>query len=127
MHSLLTNRPEPVRMCMTKLERISEMADEILEQLPDDEAEVYTLTDENGKDEQFQLIGTLELDGKTYYAMTSVEEESDEYVILRVETEEDDETVLVTIDDDEEFDRVADRFDDILFDEIDYDEETGEN
>ena len=103
------------------------MADEILEQLPDDEAEVYTLTDENGKDEQFQLIGTLELDGKTYYAMTSVEEESDEYVILRVETEEDDETVLVTIDDDEEFDRVADRFDDILFDEIDYDEETGEN
>lgn len=88
--------------------------------------EIYTLTDEEtGKEEQFELIGSCEVDGNTYYAMTSVESESDEYVILRVE-EADGETTLVTIDDDDEFDQVADVFDDELFSEVDYDENTEE-
>ena len=41
---------------------------------------------------------------------------------LSVETDEKGEEVLVTIDDDDEFDRVADYFEDELFDTIDYDE-----
>ena len=32
------------------------------------------------------------------------------------------EEILVTIDDDDEFDRVADFFNDMLFDEVDYDD-----
>ncbi len=88
------------------------------------EAEIFTLTDEDtGKQEQFELVGTCESDGQTYYALVSVENESDEYVILKV-TEADGETVLVTIDDDEEFDRIADIFDDELFADIDYDQES---
>ena len=87
------------------------------------EIDVYTLTDEEGNEKQFELIGEAEIDGKTYYALTELDDDynqvSEEYVILRLEVEEG-EDVLVSIDDDEEFDRVADFFDD-QFSDIDYD------
>ena len=54
--------------------------------------------------------------------MTPVDEDTDEYVILRVDEEDGDDITLVTVDDDDEFDRVADEFEDKLFGEIDYDE-----
>ena len=86
------------------------MADEIFE------SEVYTLTDDNGVESDFELIGTVELEGVTYYALIPYTEdedaEVDEYIVLRGEKDENGEDVLVSIDDDEEFDRVADIFDD---------------
>ena len=88
-----------------------------------EEIEYYTLTDEEGNESQFELIGEAEIDGVTYYALTELDEEgnqiSDEYVVLRVESEGD-EDILVSIEDDEEFDKVADFFDD-QFSDIDYD------
>ena len=88
-----------------------------------EEVEVYTLTDEEGNESHFELIGEAEIDGVTYYALTELDEEgnqiSDEYVVLRVESEGD-EDILVSIEDDEEFDKVADFFDD-QFSDIDYD------
>ncbi|MBQ3183623.1 MAG: DUF1292 domain-containing protein [Clostridia bacterium] len=92
------------------------MADEIFE------GEFYTLTDEEGNESQFELIGSCELDGKTYMALVPVGED-EVYVILRSEIDENGEESLVTIDDDDEFDRVADIFDDELFSEVDYDAE----
>ena len=101
------------------------MADE-KNMIPDEEmeeVEVYTLTDEEGNESQFELIGEAEIDGVTYYALTELDDEgnqvSDESVVLRVE-QEGDEDVLVSIEDDEEFDKVADFFDD-QFSDIDYD------
>lgn len=87
-----------------------------------DEAEIFTLTDEEGNENQFELIGSHELDGITYLALVPIDNnDDDEYVILKVEQDEDGEDMLVTIDDDDEFDRIADIFDDELFNEIDYD------
>ncbi len=101
------------------------MADE-KNMIPDEEMEeieYYTLTDEDGNESQFELIGEAEIDGVTYYALTELDEEgnqvSDEYVVLRLESEGD-EDVLVSIDDDDEFEKVADYFDD-EFSDIDYD------
>ncbi len=85
------------------------------------EAEVFTLTDEHGKESQFELIGTTEQNGITYMAMTPIEENTDEYVILKVVTDENGEDMLETIDDDDEFEKIADIFDDMLFSEEDYD------
>ncbi len=102
------------------------MADEKnpLEELEMDEIEVYTLTDEDGNESQFELIGECEKDGKTYYALTELDAEgnqvSEEYVILRLEKEENGEDILTSIEDDEEFDAIADYFDD-QFADIDYD------
>lgn len=85
--------------------------------------EIFTLTDENGEESEFALIGSTEVDGVRYVALVPVEdEESGEYVILKFAVE-DGEDVLVTIDDDEEFERIADIFEDELFSEIDHDEE----
>ena len=88
------------------------------------DSESFTLTDEDGKEQQFEMIGSLEMDGNTYLALVPQEDnESEEYVILKEEEDENGEIVLVTIDDDDEFDRVADAFDDELFGEVDYDDE----
>ena len=81
-----------------------------------------TLTDEDGNETEFYVIGDMEIDGKIYVAFEPCENENDEYVILRVETDENGEENLVTIDDDEEFDKVADAFEDEFMDEIDLDE-----
>ena len=89
------------------------------------EVDIYTLQDEDGVDHEFELIGTCERNGVTYYAMIPVEEnekedEFCEYVILKGVVENGEES-LVSIDDDDEFDDVADYFDDLFSEEIDYD------
>ena len=77
------------------------------------------LLDEDGKECQFECVGKYEEEGVKYFAMLPIEEDqTDEYVILKL-TVEDGEEVLVSVDDDEEFDKIAGIFDQILFDEID--------
>ena len=85
------------------------------------EIETLTLTDEDGKESEFEVIATFEFEGKTYYALCPLDDDSDEYVLLRLEQDENGEDILSTIDDDEEFDRVADYFEDEYCSEIDYD------
>ncbi len=93
------------------------MADEIFET-----EDIFTLTDEDGVEMQFTLLGSCEIDSIEYLALIPLEDnEAEEYIILKREVDENGEDLLVTIDDDEEFDRVADVFEDELFDEIDYD------
>ncbi|HOJ48685.1 MAG TPA: DUF1292 domain-containing protein [Bacillota bacterium] len=87
------------------------------------EYDVYTLTDEDGNESQFELLGNLELDGNKYVALIPFEGEDDEYVILKISTDESGNEILLTIDDDDEFDRVADAFEDSFMGEYDLDEE----
>lgn len=88
--------------------------------------EIFTLTDEDGNELNFALLGSLEHEGAEYRALIPVgedgEEESEEYVILKCGEDENGEPVLETIEDDEEFDKIADIFDD-EFANIFYDEE----
>ena len=90
------------------------------------DAEIYTLTDEEGVEHQFEEIATCEDGGVLYHAMLPLDDdgnsEGDEYVVLKSVTDENGEEFLVTIEDDDEFDRIADIFED-GFAEIDYDEE----
>lgn len=92
--------------------------------------EYYTLTDEEGNEFKFEMVGQCEFKGETYYAMVPADAAEDddalEYTILKVVVEGDEE-ILVSIDDDEEFDDVADYFDDLFTQEIDYDAEEQDN
>ena len=76
--------------------------------------EIYTLTDEDGNELNFSLLGTLEHEGSVYKALIPVDEdgneESEEYVILKCGVDDDGEEILETIEDDEEFDKIADIF-----------------
>ena len=70
--------------------------------------EIYTLTDEDGNELFFALLGTLENEGNVYKALIPVDENGED--------------VLETIEDDDEFERIADIFDDefadIFYDDV---------
>lgn len=88
--------------------------------------ELYTLTDEDGNEYTFEMIGRCEFNGSVYYAFTPAdttdgEGEFSEYTILKEAVNEAGETEWISIDDDDEFDDVADFFDDLFSQEIDYD------
>ena len=101
---------------MADLEKNGEILDEELE------VSVITLTDEEtGEEQDFELYARAVIDDKLYYALIPVSEEETEYVILRA-TEDGDDILFETIEDDDEFDKVADYFDDMLFNDVDYDE-----
>ena len=89
--------------------------------------EIYTLTDDEGNELNFALLGSLEHEGTVYKALVPVdengEETSDEYVILKLSVDEDGEDILETIEDDEEWDNIADIFDD-EFANIFYDDDS---
>lgn len=82
---------------------------------------IVTLTDEEtGEDQDFEVIAQGEVDGKNYFALVEANVETDEYIILEFRTEGE-EIILETIEDDEVFEKVEDYFNDLLFGELDYD------
>ena len=85
------------------------------------EADILTLTDEDGVEKDYEVIGDMEIDGNNYLALVPSDEDGDEFIILKLATDEDGNEMLVTIDDDDEFDKVADAFEDELMEECDHD------
>ena len=88
----------------------------------EEEVQVFTLTDEDGNESDFELIAQLEDSGVMYYALIPVgdnDKDEVEYVILKAEKDEEGDA-FVTIDDEAEFDHIADKFDE-MFNEVDYD------
>lgn len=76
--------------------------------------DLFTLEDENGNEETFELVDVYNEDDMTYYALIpqKTENDSDEedyFVILRQDDNEAD-GMLVSIDDEDELDRLADIF-----------------
>jgi uncharacterized protein YrzB (UPF0473 family) len=80
------------------------------------EPELYTLVDEEGVEQTFEMLDAMEVDGQCYFALVPYSENpedslegSDELVILKSEKVDDEET-LASIEDDEEFDRIGQMF-----------------
>ena len=78
--------------------------------------EIFTLTDEEGNEHEFELMDIMEQDGTVYYALVPYTEDPDamieedtELVILKV-GEENGEEFLATIDNDEEYERIGNIF-----------------
>ena len=100
------------------------MNEEELEQFND----TVVLMDENGNEQEFEILDAIETDDARYVALMPIYDEpedavesSGELLVMRVETEDDGE-VLVTIEDDEEFESVLAIFEENLSDyyEIDH-------
>lgn len=66
------------------------------------------LTDENGNDIEFELVSTLEVDGKVYAILQPIGEE--EAYIFNLKYDENGEMELSEIEDDEEFEIVAEQY-----------------
>ncbi len=101
---------------MADLEKITKLGEDLV-------GRILPLTDEeSGEDKEFEVVEKAVIEGELYLALIPDDEESEEYVILKV-TEDGEDLVFSTIDDDDEFEKVEDYFNDLLFSEIDYDEE----
>ncbi|MBO6140385.1 MAG: DUF1292 domain-containing protein [Ruminococcus sp.] len=94
--------------------------------------DLYSLTDEDGKEQMFELLDSMEYEGETYYALTPYYEDGQEaledsgaVIILKSEYTEDEE-LMVTIDDDEEYERVGAVFMKKLSELYDFDDEEDE-
>ena len=99
---------------------MADLDNEILEEAEDN---VITLTDEEtGEERDFELYARCTIDDNLYFALVPVEDDGDEYVILKATIDGED-MIFETIEDDDEFEKVEDYFNDLLFNEIDYDED----
>lgn len=95
--------------------------------------DLFTLTDEDGKDQLFELLDTMVIDDVNYYALTPYYEnpadmlnDDGELVILKDDPNNDpsdpENVTLITIDNEEEFEHVGELFlnrINAMFDELD--------
>ncbi len=93
--------------------------------------DLYTLVDEEGVEQTFELLDVMEVEDNTYYALVPYAENSedildgsDELVVLKME-EVDGEELLASIEDDDEFDRIGQMFLDRIMEQFE-DEESSE-
>ena len=67
--------------------------------LPEEEVEILTLTDENGKEENFEYLDCLEYQGKEYLLLLPENELETQVVILEIEpVDEENENYLSVTD-----------------------------
>jgi len=95
------------------------------EQLQDDELDIIVIPDDDGNEEEFEVVARFEVDGsdKKYLMVVPVDadEESDEVYAFRYE-EDGDDLQLYTIEDEEEWNIVEETFN-TLMDQAGEDEE----
>jgi len=75
--------------------------------------DLYTLVDEEGKEQTFEMLDAIEQDGERYFALVPYQEDPDELldsdgdlVILKAQMDGEEE-ILASIDDDAEFDKIG--------------------
>jgi uncharacterized protein YrzB (UPF0473 family) len=85
---------------------------------------IINLIDENGVESAFEIILTLEAEGKEYAILVPVEEEeADEALIFRIDQDEDGE-ILVPLEDDKEYEIVVDVYNTLMEEEgLNFDED----
>lgn len=79
---------------------------------------IIVLTDEDGGEHEFEVLEVLEVEQKTYAILQPADTQDDEAIILRIEQDENGNEVLINIEDDEEWDKVAEVYDTLLFEEL---------
>ena len=105
------------------------MSDEIRGGVDDYTPDIYTLEDENGEEQAFELLDVMDYEGEKYVALTPYFEDPEklleydgEVVILKSEYEGDEE-MMVTIEDDAEYERVGKVFLERLSEMYDFDDD----
>lgn len=85
------------------------------------EAEIITLEDDLGNEQDFEFLDTVEYDGDEYIVLLPVDdEEQSEVMILRVDSLDDENESYSGIDDEETLQAVFDIFKDRYKDDFDF-------
>ena len=91
-----------------------------------DDPNIIVLTDEDGNEEEFRHLETIDYEGNVYVALEPVLNDDEivndvgDYVILQVVQDEDGEESLVSIEDEDLIDKLADEFESMFEDDEDY-------
>jgi putative Holliday junction resolvase len=108
---------------MSRAREETHMADDKdLEAGFEEEDEIITLTDDEGKEHEFVVVDVIDVESKEYAILLPIDTEEDEEaeaVILRLEKDSDGDDVLVDIESEEEWERVAQAYEELLDDEGD--------
>lgn len=81
-------------------------------------SDFLTITDEDGKEYELEVLSTLEYNGSSYLAVVPAGDESEELeVSILKSAEEDGEPMLLAIEDDQELETVYQLIMDSLYDE----------
>ncbi|MBP3881652.1 MAG: DUF1292 domain-containing protein [Lachnospiraceae bacterium] len=59
--------------------------------------DIIILVDENGEEQEYELLDTIEYEGNRYVVL--IQDDDDEVSILQIESEEDEELSLITCED----------------------------
>ena len=80
-------------------------------------ADLYTLVDEDGVEQQFEMLDVMDVGDDRYYALvpyyddpTKELEADSELVVLKSEYDKNGDETLVSIDDDAEYERIGNMF-----------------
>lgn len=89
-----------------------------------DEMDIIMLYDEDGNENEFEVVATLEVEENEYAILLPRDdsrdpdaEEVDEAYVLRIEQDDDGEDVLIGIDDEEELNMVIEAYEELVREE----------
>lgn len=107
---------------MVRLREETHMADDkdLEAGFAEEEDEIITLTDDEGKEHEFVVVDVIEVNQKEYAILLPIDTEEDEEaeaVILRLEKDADGDDVLADIESEEEWEQVAQAYEELLDDE----------
>ena len=69
--------------------------------IPEEEAAILTLTDENGNDQNFEYLDVIEYEGKEYLILMPADEEETNIVILEIEPVDEENENYLSIEDED--------------------------
>ena len=79
--------------------------------------DLYTLMDEEGVEQTFELLDVMEVDDDRYFALMPYYEDPEdilddtaELIVLKSQMDENDEELMISIDDEEEYQRIGQMF-----------------
>ena len=79
--------------------------------------DLYTLVDEEGVEQTFELFDVMEVDDDRYFALMQYYEDPEdilddtaELIVLKSQMDENDEELMISIDDEEEYQRIGQMF-----------------
>lgn len=79
--------------------------------------DLYTLIDEEGVEQTFELLDVMEVDDDRYFALMPYYEDPEdilddtaELIVLKSQMDENDEELMISIDDEEEYQRIGQMF-----------------
>jgi len=83
----------------------------------DNNVETILLTDEEGKEIEFDVLTKLDIEDKEYVIVAPTGEEDIDAIALRVDKDAEGNDILVTIEDDEEFEMISEAYETIFAEE----------